>query len=445
MRATVKIAIAVVFVFAIGGAALAGLSAGRTRVPAGGTGSAPVAGRAPTTDDQIAALQSRISTRQPNSQSYVALGYLYFQKVRESADPSFYAKSEAAFRKAQELNPNDADSYAGLGSITLARHDFAEALAYGQRARALNPFKASALGVIADAFTELGRYEEAQAAVQEMRDLRPGLTTYTRASYQRELRGDLATAATLMEQAMDAARAGTEGYEWTHVQLGNLYLLNGEIDRAEREYNHSLFNLPNYMYARAGLARIKAMRGDYDGAAAIYQDIVRVMPVSEFAIALVDVQRAAGKTTEMQASIALVGVIDQLQRANGIRTDLEMSLFKADNDIDPEATVEQARVSLETRPSVHGYDALAWALYKVGRFEEAQAASDQALRLGSADPMFRYHAAKIADALGQPERARSELRAATTRNPNFSVRYAADAAAMLKRLDATAGVSAAGR
>ena len=52
------------------------------------------------------------------------------------------------------------------------------------------------------------------------------------------------------------------------------------------------------------------------------------------------------------------------------------------------------------RADVYGHDALAWALFKAGRLTEADAAAAEALRLGTPDGRFHYHAGLIADALG---------------------------------------------
>src|SRR5262249_22285948 len=79
----------------------------------------------------------------------------------------------------------------GLGTLALARHQFADALAWGEQPRSLNPAKPESYGVIGDAQVELGRYDEALDTIQRMVDLRPDLTSYARASYLRELQGDL--------------------------------------------------------------------------------------------------------------------------------------------------------------------------------------------------------------------------------------------------------------
>ena len=49
---------------------------------------------------------------------------------------------------------------------------------------------------------------------------------------------------------------------------------------------------------------------------------------------------------------------------------------------------------------MRGYDVLAWALYRNKRFDEAKTAIGEAMKLGTRDPDFFYHAGMIYDALG---------------------------------------------
>ena len=63
----------------------------------------------------------------------------------------------------------------------------------------INPYSAAALGVQVDALVELGRYEEAERALQRMLDLKPSTASLTRASYHRELHGDISGARLALE------------------------------------------------------------------------------------------------------------------------------------------------------------------------------------------------------------------------------------------------------
>jgi hypothetical protein len=79
-------------------------------------------------------------------------------------------------------------------------------------------------------------------------------------------------------------------------------------------------------------------------------------------------------------------------------------------------------------------DAYSWALYRAGRIEAAARFSVEAMRLGSADPLFLYHAGMIARANGDLLRARTLLTRLLERNPRFSPLYAPRAARALRSL-----------
>ena len=101
-------------------------------------------------------------------------------------------------------------------------------------------------------------------------------------------------------------------------------------------------------------------------------------------------------------------------QAAGSVYDRQLVLFAADHDRGVRAAVEMARAELEVRADIYGFDALAWALFKAGRLDEAAAAADQALSLGTPDPRLAYHAGMIAAAREETERARELLTAALT-------------------------------
>jgi tetratricopeptide (TPR) repeat protein len=81
------------------------------------------------------------------------------------------------------------------------------------------------------------------------------------------------------------------------------------------------------------------------------------------------------------------------------------------------------RAEWSRRQSVHVADALAWALYANGRYRSASAASAEALRLGTRNALFLFHAGMIQLRLGDERAARSLLREALDVNPYFSVRW----------------------
>ena len=85
-------------------------------------------------------------------------------------------------------------------------------------------------------------------------------------------------------------------------------------------------------------------------------------------------------------------------------------------------------------PTVRAADAVAWALHRLGRDAEAMAYVKRSLRLGSIDPILRYHAGAIAAALGSRDAARRDLEAALKTDPGFSATGAAEARRLLDEL-----------
>ena len=130
----------------------------------------------------------------------------------------------------------------------------------------------------------------------------------------------------------------------------------------------------------------------------------------------------------------LVSAIDELYKANGVNTDLQMALFLADHDLNVDEAVRRARVVYDARPSIQAADVLAWALYKAGQHEEALEYSLAALGQGTQDAMMLFHAGMIYDRIGEYEKARDYLERAVEINPRFSVLYAETAADTIQRL-----------
>jgi len=141
----------------------------------------------------IVATQDRLRRVPRDWQGWATLGAAYVEQARQSADPTFYDKAEGALQRSLEIHAEDnSPALTGMAALAAARHDFALALATADRSLAINDFNAPTHGIRGDALIELGRYDEGIAAFQRMVNLRPGTSSYARASYSWELRGNIA-------------------------------------------------------------------------------------------------------------------------------------------------------------------------------------------------------------------------------------------------------------
>jgi tetratricopeptide (TPR) repeat protein len=352
------------------------------------------------------------------------LGLAYQQRARETGDPSYYTKSEGVLRRALSYSPDDLVATGGLGSLALSRHRFREALALGRRAVALSPSTARGYGIVGDALVELGRYREAFAPFDRMASLKPSLSSYARVSYARELLGDVSGAAEAMRLAIDAATGQPEALAWSRTQLGKLFWSQGRVEEAAHEYRTALAVRPGYVYAFDGLAQLEAARGRSREAIAYEQQAAEAIPLPQFVASLGDLQRLAGNSAAARRQYALIGAIQRLLRANGVRTDLETALFDVDHAVRLPRALSLARAAHAERPSIEGDDVLAWALARNGRCTEALHYSKRALRLGTRDAVKFFHRGMVERCLGDSAGAKAWFRRALSVNPHFSLLWA---------------------
>jgi tetratricopeptide (TPR) repeat protein len=363
-----------------------------------------------TTDDQIAALRADIANAPSDVDLRTELGLAYLTKSGEVADSRFYLPSDQALSSALRLDPDNFAANSATGKLALARHDFRRGLLYGKRAQAINSSIASNYGIVTDAHIELGQYGAAERTLQRWVNLKPGLAPYARVSYFRELHGDLAGAIAAMKLAADAS--GSDDFAFAQSLVGKLEFDRGRYAAAESAYRQVLAVDPAYPAALGGLGAIAAARGNFDMALRQYQAAAQAQPVAHEQAA----ERAYARTE----------FLIERERPNGTDVRAELALFEAEHG-SPMRAVALARASLPDRPSVVGYDALAWSLHHAGMDAQALAASKQAMKLGSRDPLFLYRAGMISAAAGADERAKQLLGTLLEQSPRFHPIYAPQA------------------
>ena len=376
------------------------------------------------TQGLVRELQSRVRTAPQDAQSLTLLGLAYQQRARETGDPIYYAKADGVLHGALAVAPKYMLATSGLGSLALSRHEFRAALALGRDAVALAPVTARNYGIVGDALVELGRYPEAFSAFDTIARLRPSVSAYARISYARELRGDRASAISAMLLAVDAAKGQPEPMAWTRVQLGKLYWNGGRPAAAERAYREALAVFPGYVYALDQLALVEAAKGRPTRAIALERQAVDRIPLPQFVSTLGDLYAARGQHALAAKQVALIGVINKLLAANGVRTDLESTLYDVDHGTRLSTAVARARAARADRPSIDGDDVLGWALTRTGRCAEGLAWARRSLRLGTQDPLKVFHLGMAQRCAGQPAAARASFRRALVLNPHFSVLWA---------------------
>ncbi|MFE3603672.1 hypothetical protein ACFXP3_16425 [Streptomyces sp. NPDC059096] len=357
----------------------------------------------------------------------------YVQQARTTADPATYAKAESALRTSLKVQPQD--NYAAqtaMGALAAARHDFGAALEWGRRAVATNPAGSGAHGVLADAHTQLGRYEASYQDVQRMTDLRPDTASLARASYTWELRGDVPRARALMERALqDAPTPGDQAFARAH--LAALAVESGDARTGLREAEHGLRAVPRDPQLLETRARAHHALGDSRRAVADYTAAVAIAPLPQYVLGLGELQDSLGHPAAAQEQYAILRAQERLRAASKAPADVDAILFEADHG-DARRAVAMGRTAVESRPFIAVQDAYAWALHRAGQDTRALPYADRALALGTRSALSHYHRAVIERSLGNLTAARRDLETALAIDPRFHPLHAPAARTALRAL-----------
>lgn len=393
-------------------------------------------------DRAILLHQRRLQRNPRDATAYHRLGDAYILKARASGDPTYFTLAQQALRKSVEIAPRNAGAWRRLAFVASSLHDFPEAAAHAAKAIAIDPNDADAHGVLGDAHLELGKYDEAEAAYQQMVRLDGSLGSYGRLSGLKNLRGDTKGAIEDLKLAVRVGQANgdpNESIAWAQWQLGSEHFGVGELAAAEAAYRDALATYPNYHRGLAGMAQVRAAQKRYTEAIDLYRKALNVIPLPEYAAALGDVNMKLQRPDEAKKQYDLVEYIGRVTALNKILYNRELAYFYADRDIKVVEALDLARKELNIRKDIYAHDLMAWTLLKAGKPQDAVTPMQEALKLGTKDAKLFFHAGMIYHALGQRENARAYLGRALATNRYFHLLHADVAARTLRELEAALG------
>lgn len=372
-----------------------------------------------TTDERIALLRDALEAEPEGTVAQTLLAGTYLQKIRETGDPTFYGKASELLDDVLARAPRDVGALTERGTLRLSRHDFDGGLADGRRALALEPDLVKPLGVVVDGLVELGRYRAAERVLQRYLDRRPGLSSYTRASYFLELHGDLRGATRALELAAAAGGGTAENTAYVQSLLGHVWFVRGDLDRAGGAYRQALARFPGFNAAVSGLTQVRAARGDLRGALALIDPVADDGGGPRELVLAAQIERALGLVADARRHERAALEAERFEETQGVDVGADRAVLEAQFGSRSDA-VRLGREAWRHAPSVRTADALGWALTRNGRPEEGLRFARRALRLGSADPVWLYHAGIAAKQAGRPVEARELLTRSLARNPDFS-------------------------
>ncbi len=392
---------------------------------------------AKTSDQLIAFWQARVERDRRDFISLTYLGDAYLRRARETGDIEDYLRAEGAVREALALNESYETALAYLSAVLLARHDFTEALALARHVISANPNALQARGTIGDAHFELGHYAEAEAAYQELFELNPSPAVLVRMVRVHWLHGRRAEALDLMRRAAEEAKGmglPPASAAWYQFQIGDLYFDSGRLEEAEAHFQAALDTFDSYYLGLAGMAEVRAAQGSYAEAISYYERALAISRQPDFLGALGYLYELTGRHDEAGRLYEEVESVVNRSPTTRLMYNRHLAVFYADSDWKVDQALVLAEKDLDLRQDIHTYDTLAWALYKNGRFVEAAAASDRAVRFGTQEASLYFHRGLIYEALGEGREAIAMLEKALAINPHFNLPQVPIARETLARL-----------
>jgi tetratricopeptide (TPR) repeat protein len=379
--------------------------------------------------DVLIAGLSAAAQRYPRKiDTWVSLGRAWVTKARETSDPGYFLNADACAEIALDLSPGDKRALDLRGMVLLNDHKFGDARDLARSMLDADHDNHLAWGTLSDALLELGDLEQADEAAQRMMDLKPSLPSYARVSYFQWLAGNTPSAVESIRLAIDAGRdpKHPEPQAWALVQAAMLFWQKGDYDGADAGFARALEILSDYPPALVGRGRVAMARDDAKLAARLYESAYLKTPLTETAWLLGEARALSGD--QQGAEEAYAWAETEGQRADR-RT---LSLMYSARSIRAVDALRLAETERRTRGDIYTEDALAWALYRNGRFAEAKPIIEHARRYGTRDARLMFHQGAIEVAAGNAREGKKLLRQALQQNPKFDVNGSREANKLLE-------------
>lgn len=369
-------------------------------------------------NDQISFWAERVKRAPGDFLSLTQLALTEASKARLTADLGLYQLAQRQIDQALALDPRYGAGLRARAQLRFALHDFASAIAAAQAALDRDPRDDGARGILGDAQLELGWIAEATATYAAFAPASQGPAVDARLAHLALVTGHVDTAVQLAQQAYQEAVADPEeDIVFYAYQLGETARQAGNAALARSGFGAALAARPTDLGSLVGLAKVEASDGHPEAAIAGLRQAAAIAPQPETLALLGDLLQLGGDGTGATAQYQTVRAIGALGSTAGTVYDRQLLLFELDHGGTTDALLVHAQTALAARPDATGHDVVAWAFYRLGRFDAALAESRLALATGTRDARILAHAGAIELASGQLDDGLRDARAALALGP----------------------------
>ena len=367
----------------------------------------------PPADAAIRTLEKRAAEDPRDFLTRTMLGEVRARRGRETGDLARFVSAEEAFRDALRLKADHGPARIGLAGALASQHRFREALELVAKVIESDPKNSGAHVVAFDAAMESGQYPRADEALAALGRAAPdSAALLARAALRAEVHGDIDGAIARADKASAAAAqegADAEARAWYEARCGDLRFHKGDLDGARAHFVAALGFHSAHPAALLGMVAVHRAKGANAEARKILERLAADSPTPGVLFELGDLHAGSGLPED--AARARDRAVALATREGPWRRTYrrEMAEFLADEGGDPEQALALAREDLPERGDVHGHGVLAWALFRCGKLDEAAAAMEKALALGTHEPSLWERAALLHLARGEKDQAKALL------------------------------------
>jgi tetratricopeptide (TPR) repeat protein len=354
--------------------------------------------------------------------SATTLASLYYSRGRLSGDLADEQRALQFAQAAVAIAPTEPGARSIEASVLYYLHDFATAAAKARAIYSKDPTQLGALATMADATLELGDIAGARSDYETLSGLAKGPAVDIRLARLAYVTGGADHALALAIQARDEAThdvaiGGTADLGFYDYAVGEYARTAGDATTARAGYTAALAIRSTDLGALVGLGRIDAFDGNAAQAMAELGKAAAIAPQPETVGLLGDLLASSGDTAGAARQFATVRFIEKLGEIQSTVYDRVILRFELDHGGASDGLLAQAQASLTARPDYTGYDTVAWALYRLGRFDDAAAMIATAASNGAADARLIYHRGAIEVAQGRVDAGRGDLEKALALGP----------------------------
>lgn len=361
------------------------------------------------TEGELSFWNDRLKKDRDSYVNMLELGRYKLELFQLTGDIAALHQGDSLLKAAsRRLNDTDPDILFALSQNSISLHQFKTAVSYQVAAEKAKGDIYTLRLLQFDASMELGQFATAYRSLESLKD-KGSFDYLIRRSKWEDHRGDLGTAISLMEQAMEKVRNRKSLYAWVLSNLGDMYGHAGRVGDAYKAYLEVLENDPSSFHCLQGIAWIAyAYDQDHQAAEKILQFILANKSQPEIKLTLAEIAETGGKKEEKerleQEFIATVS-----SPVYGAMYNKYLIPLLAEERTDTDRAVAVARKELDNRFTPETCDWLAWAYFKRGDIDSAYNYSRNYVYRHTYEPEAMLHTATIFLAKGRNAEAQKML------------------------------------